>query len=245
MSKARTRLSVFVGSSSEGLEFARAVRASLDADAEVTLWDEGVFELGQTFVESLIRALSRFDFAVVVLTPDDLVHSRSTDVFGPRDNVIFELGLFMGRLGRDRTFILHQRDPGLRIPSDLSGVTTAQYNWPRADGSHRSAVAAACDRIRNQIRSLGALNTNSDERNASGLDLPRVKEHTDIRERMIEALQNPSWKWRTLPQVAAAALISEKEAAELLRADPDVRFGKSDTGDVIVGLRSRVDKPKP
>jgi predicted nucleotide-binding protein len=99
------RPSVFVGSSSEGVEFARAVRAALEHDAEITLWDEGVFGLGQTFVESLTRALSRFDFAVVVLTPDDLVQSRSVEVFGPRDNVIFELGLFMGKLGRDRTFI--------------------------------------------------------------------------------------------------------------------------------------------
>jgi len=78
---------------SEGVDFERAVRASLEHDAEVTLWNEGVFALGQTLVESLTKALSLFDFAVVVLTPDDLVQSRSTEVFGPRDNVIFELGL--------------------------------------------------------------------------------------------------------------------------------------------------------
>src|SRR5579859_1928219 len=131
------RPSVFVGSSSEGMEFARAVRASLEHDAEVTLWNEGVFALGQTFVESLTKALTHFDFALVVLTPDDLVQSRSTEVFGPRDNVVFELGLFMGKLGRDRTFILHQADSGLKVPSDLSGVTTAQYQWPRVDKNHR------------------------------------------------------------------------------------------------------------
>lgn len=168
--------SVFVGSSSEGVEFARAVRASLEQDAEITLWNEGVFELGQTSIESLTSALSRFDFAVVILTPDDLVHSRSTEAFGPRDNAIFELGLFMGRLGRDRTFILHQADSPLRIPSDLSGVTTARYHWPRGDKSHRAAVAGACDGIRDRIRSLGALIKDGDERIHSGIDLTRVKE---------------------------------------------------------------------
>jgi hypothetical protein len=61
---------------------------------------------------------------------------------------------------------------------------------------------------------------------------------------MMEALQhpqNPQWKWRTLRQVAAA-VVSEEIAADLLRTDPDVRFGKNDkTGEIIVGLRSRVD----
>src|SRR5450759_4410739 len=142
------RTSVFVGSSSEGVEFARAVRASLERDAEVTLWEEGVFELGQTSVESLTQALSRFDFAVLVLMPDDVVQSRSTEVSGPRDNVIFELGLFMGKLGRGRTFILQQSDSHLKIPSDLLGVTTARYQWPRRDKNYRAAVATACDSIR-------------------------------------------------------------------------------------------------
>ena len=74
---------------------------------------------------------------------------------GPRDNVIFELGLFMGKLGRERTFIVRPRSAVLKIPTDLAGVMTETYEWPRADGSHRSAVGSACDRIREQIRNLG------------------------------------------------------------------------------------------
>lgn len=96
-----------------------------------------------------------FDFAVLVLTPDDLVNSRELETFGPRDNVIFELGLFMGRLGRSRTFILHPSAAGLKIPTDLSGVITAQYQWPRDDGNRAAAVGAACDSIRAAIRNLG------------------------------------------------------------------------------------------
>lgn len=149
------RPSMFVGSSSEGLEFARAVRALLAGDVEVTLWNEGFFQLGSTFIETLVNSLPRFDFAVLVLTPDDLVVSRSSEVLGPRDNVVFELGLFMGRLGRSRTFLLHQSGAGIKIPTDLAGVTTATYEWPREDGSHGSAVGAACDSIRNVVRDLG------------------------------------------------------------------------------------------
>jgi len=165
---------VFVGSSSEGLEFARAVRNSLGREAEVTIWNEGHFELGQTFIEGLTKALSHFDFAVLVLTPDDLVGSRTSEAFGPRDNVIFEPGLFMGGLGRDRTFILHQANPPPKIPSDLSGLTTAPYDWPRSDHNFLAAVAPACDRIRAAIRSLGRLDRASQA--AGGLDLTRVKE---------------------------------------------------------------------
>jgi hypothetical protein len=147
--------SLFVGSSSEGLEFARAVRSGLVSDAEVTIWDEGVFALGQTFIEALVNALPRFDFAVLILTPDDFVVSRQTEGLGPRDNVLFELGLFMGRLGRSRTFVLHAVASELKIPTDLAGVITATYEWPRSDNNHRAAVGRACDSIRQAIRDLG------------------------------------------------------------------------------------------
>jgi Predicted nucleotide-binding protein containing TIR-like domain len=67
---------LFVGSSSEGLEVARAVRALLAEDAEVTLWNEGFLTITDTFIESLVNAAPRFDFAALVLTPDDLTTSR-------------------------------------------------------------------------------------------------------------------------------------------------------------------------
>ena len=146
---------LFVGSSSEGLDLARAVRALLDEDAEVTLWKEGFFDVGGTFIDSLIKALPRFDFAALMLTADDLLTSREVATLGPRDNVLFELGLFMGRLGRERTFVIRARGDQIKIPSDLAGLTTTTYDWPRADGNHQAAVGPACDNIRKMIRTLG------------------------------------------------------------------------------------------
>ena len=134
---------LFVGSSSEGLEFARAMRALLEDVSEATLWNEGVFTLGATFIESLVSALTRFDFAALLLTPDDLLLNRDVQVFGPRDNVIFELGLFMGRLGRERTFVVRPRGDVVKVPLDLAGVTVATYEWPRRpqpSGGHRACV---------------------------------------------------------------------------------------------------------
>jgi hypothetical protein len=150
---------LFVGSSTEGLAFARAVRQQLNTDAEVTLWNEGLFSLGQTTIATLIGSLSRFDFAVLVLTGDDLVQSRNDEKLGPRDNVIFEMGLFMGRLGPSRTIALVQSKAQIKIPSDLAGVTLAQYAWPRDDRSELAAVGAACDEIRRIIKDLGISET--------------------------------------------------------------------------------------
>jgi hypothetical protein len=100
-------------------------------------------------------AVTQFDFAILVLSPDDIVQSRNDSNLGPRDNVIFELGLFMGRLGRERTFAVHQRNAHVKIPTDLSGVTLAAYDWPRRVGGHAAAVGPASDLIRDEIRRLG------------------------------------------------------------------------------------------
>ncbi len=76
--------SVFIGSSPEGLEFARAARALLEPVAEIALWNEGLFGLGNTFIETLSNTLPHFDFAILVSTPDDLVNSPIIESFGRR-----------------------------------------------------------------------------------------------------------------------------------------------------------------
>ena len=95
---------------------ARAIELQFQHDAEVTLWTEGIFGLGEPTIESLLNALDRFDFAILVLSPDDLKVSRNQEHMGPRDNVLFELGLFMGRLGKKRTFVVCSGNPQVRLP---------------------------------------------------------------------------------------------------------------------------------
>ena len=72
-----------------------------------------------------------------------------------RDNVIFELGLFMGRLGRERTFIVQERGISLRIPSDLGSVIPALYER-REDGNWNASLSVASAAIKSGINSLGA-----------------------------------------------------------------------------------------
>jgi hypothetical protein len=148
--------SLFVGSSTEGIEVARAVEAQLQDAAEVTLWNQGFFGLSQGTLETLVNSIERFDFAVLIATPDDLVTRREEPALSPRDNVLFELGLFMGRLGRARTYLV--ADPrAVRLPTDLAGVTVATYDSQRTDRNLYAAVGPATTLIRNTIRDLGPL----------------------------------------------------------------------------------------
>jgi hypothetical protein len=99
-------------------------------------------------------ALSRFDFALLVLTADDLTVSRGTERAVARDNVLFELGLFIGFLGRDRTFMLYDRTKAPVLPSDLAGITAATFA-PHASGNLEASLGAPSTKIRNVIERLG------------------------------------------------------------------------------------------
>ena len=145
---------VFVGSSSEGLAIAKNVQVLLDPTCEVVLWCQGVFGLGQGTLESLVAKIDDVDFAILVLTPDDMVESRDETRPAPRDNVLFELGLCIGGLGIKRTFIIHKRTGDLRIPSDLAGITMATFQL-HASGNLRSSLGAPCTLAEDTIIRLG------------------------------------------------------------------------------------------
>lgn len=150
-----TKPRVFIGSSTEGLHIAYAVQQNLLHDAEVTVWDQGIFELSRTTIESLTKALQESDFAVFVFSPDDLTKIRNTSTPSVRDNVLFEFGLFIGRLGRERVYFLLPTSGDLHLPTDLLGITPGHYESTRSDGSMQAATGAVCHQIRTQMRALG------------------------------------------------------------------------------------------
>ena len=129
------RPTVFVGSSSEALSVARKFKEVLEPDVEVVLWDEGLFELGEDTLSSLLKFVSVFDFGLFVLTPDDLVKSRKFRSPAPRDNVVFEMGLFMGALGRRRAFpvVVSPAKNRVKVPSDLLGNTDVRLTLPKSE----------------------------------------------------------------------------------------------------------------
>ncbi len=148
------RPSVFLGSSAEGLRIAKAIHQNLRHVSDVTMWSQGVFGLGEGTLEALVERLPTFDFAVLVLTPDDVLVSRGVDTPSPRDNVLLELGLFIGALGRKRSFIVYERGQQLKLPSDLAGVTLADFQT-HADGNLQASLGDATYPIEEKIRELG------------------------------------------------------------------------------------------
>ena len=148
---------IFVGSSGEALEVCDAIQQELQRDFDVTVWDQDVFRLTYDSLDSLLAALDSSDAGVFVVRPDDLTESRGQSSPTVRDNVIFELGMFIGRLGRDRTFMLSPTPspnrPAASLPSDLSGITTAHYDEGRIRREARAAVGPACTRIRVLLKS--------------------------------------------------------------------------------------------
>lgn len=146
--------SVFIGSSTEGLKIAKTIQLLLDKVCEVTIWSQGVFGLSKGYLEELVSSLEKFDFAILVLTPDDMTISRETESDSPRDNVIFELGLFVGGIGRNRTYIVYDRTKKIKIPSDLAGISMATFAL-HSDGNLESSLGACCTRIENEIEKNG------------------------------------------------------------------------------------------
>ena len=98
------------------------------------------------------------DFALLIFAPDDIATIRSRSEHVVRDNVIFEMGLFVGAIGKSRSFILKPRDVEMHLPTDLLGVTPADYDASRSDGDLVSATNRACTLIKSEVERLGLIN---------------------------------------------------------------------------------------
>lgn len=121
---------VFFISSKESLAVAKAIQHGLKyTDADSLIWsDEDMFPAGSYPLEVLESEVDQADFGVAIAHPDDIVRSRRNESAAPRDNVIFELGFFMSRLGRKRTFLLvPQMEADLKLPSDFKGLIPIMY----------------------------------------------------------------------------------------------------------------------
>jgi predicted nucleotide-binding protein len=128
-SSRRPKPRVFIASSREGLEYADALRIALERStvALASLWTDEFTVVTYT-VERLIRELGSFDFAVFLLTADDLSAFRGRGGVN-RANILFEAGLFVGRLGVNRTFFVAPRNKsGQAFSTDLAGLLTLDYD---------------------------------------------------------------------------------------------------------------------
>jgi hypothetical protein len=173
MSRLTARPKVFVGSSTEGLPIAREVCRRLEEAevADINLWDSA-FRPSTFILEEILSRSAQSDFGVFVVSPDDDIEIRGSDYTTVRDNVIFETGVFMGALGRNRTFLLwpalseHQR-----LPTDLLGLVFIGYKWSADFHNLDQAVEKIVEQIsdhgpalRSGYNEIAALKKTLDER---------------------------------------------------------------------------------
>src|SRR5881275_2278353 len=119
---------IFLGSSGQQEKLIQALTRGLEDVARVEPWTTS-FNPGTTTLERLIELTREVDFAAFVFARDDWTTNAPETKAGqasPRDNVVFEAGLFGGVLGMRRTFILHAN--GSKLPTDLLGLTCVRYD---------------------------------------------------------------------------------------------------------------------
>jgi hypothetical protein len=119
---------IFLGSSGKQAKLVQALTRGLAEAAEVEPWTT-VFNPGVSTLDRLVELTREVDFAAFVFAHDDWTSSpadaATSGQASPRDNVVFEAGLFGGALGMRRTFILHAK--GAKLPTDLLGMTAVRY----------------------------------------------------------------------------------------------------------------------
>lgn len=150
---------VFVGSSSEAKPLATAFCKVLkDTAIMVPWWLADEFQIMHSILDGLINACDQYDFGLFILTPDDKLESRGVKGRSARDNVMFELGLFLGKLGPNRTLAVIQqastKRAQVKVPSDLAGIVIPRFE---AGDAHLliASVHHAAENIRQVIEREG------------------------------------------------------------------------------------------
>ena len=121
---------IFLGSSAQQDKLLQALTRGLQDIADVDAWTT-VFNPGVSTLSRLVELTREVDFAAFVFAQDDWTTKgaspeAASGQASPRDNVVFEAGLFGGALGIGRTFILHAN--GAKLPTDLLGLTSIRYD---------------------------------------------------------------------------------------------------------------------
>ena len=146
---------IFLGSSGKQAKLLQALTRGLEDIAHVEPWTTS-FNPGTTTLERLLELTQEVDFAVFAFAKDDWTSSgpsasapTESSQASPRDNVVFEAGLFGGNLGMRRTFILHAN--GTKLPSDLLGLTCVRYG----DATSAAEMRVVNQKLRKAIESEG------------------------------------------------------------------------------------------
>ena len=137
--------SLFIGSSTSE-SAAEIVARQFKGLCDVRPWYKDVFLPMEMVLDCLLEAADSCHFGIFLFAAGDLATIRGTTAAAVSANVVFECGMFFGRWGRHRSFVLAPRDIKVHMPSDFAGVNPAYY-----EGGD-SGIPEACRRIKKQIQ---------------------------------------------------------------------------------------------
>lgn len=192
---------VFIGSSTEALEVAHAIQENLEHDALCKVWTQGIFDLAGNALDNLLAASLTSDFAVFVFQPDDITKIRADTAQTVRDNVIFELGLFIGKLGKEKVyFLVPAKSEGMHLPTDLLGITPGSYVPPETKADLLAVLGPFCNKIRRQMKGF---NIPKDNNVVSSSSIPTSKGRNDSDEQTAPVKEKiPTLPEATLKEIA-------------------------------------------
>jgi hypothetical protein len=142
---------LFIGSSRESIHVVNALTEVLEFDFNVNPWFNGIFDIGSTTLDDLLNAVNKSDFGIFVFSDDDVSLIRKKTYTVARDNVLFELGMYLGKLGKANCFILMPSNTSdeFHMPTDLIGFSVGNYDNGRANLP--AALNAFCSKLKRQI----------------------------------------------------------------------------------------------
>lgn len=147
---------LFLISSVESISVAEDILCNLQYfDVDVQLWsDTERFGAGSNTLSVLEAHVKNADFAIAIFNDDDDVTSRKEIKKAPRDNVILELGMFLGRLGKERALFALPKDIDVKIPTDFNGITPLKF-LRTADGKIDTRILVK--EIKDKMKTLGVM----------------------------------------------------------------------------------------
>jgi uncharacterized SAM-dependent methyltransferase len=154
--------SIVIGSSTKSQPIAAALQEGLADELSPILWTQLGLPLSVQTLDGLEERFAAADFAAFILSPDDKLDLRGKKAWSTRDNVLIELGLARGLLGKDRAFLVlpTPSQNGFHLPTDLLGLTGATYDAKAATASAspdklQSLLLDAAIAIRGEARRNG------------------------------------------------------------------------------------------
>src|SRR5215213_7340237 len=226
---------VFLASSSEYQDFVqfmvRYMKEHYHGVLEPVPWTKG-WKPGKFGLQDLLESVEGTDASILFWTPDDPSVYRGTERVEPRDNLIFEAGMFVAAHGTDRTQIVVPRDPGkapgteVSIPSNLQGLVLEEFPWSKGDSIQSSSLPYAARNVCERLRALGPRRRR-----------PSLLQHLEKSDR-VEAVETYVGEWLNLNVDGIVRLAGRPEAREI---DVLAIYGTGDLYKALDGFRMRTD----